>query len=41
MTYNSWAKKYNGRLNIRAQPSEDLTLTANAGVGITRIRLGG
>ena len=41
VTRNSWARKYNGRLNIRAQPSENLTLSANAGVGVTRIRLGG
>jgi TonB-linked SusC/RagA family outer membrane protein len=41
VTYNSWANKYNGRLNIRAQPTEELTLSANAGVGLTRIRLGG
>jgi len=41
VTYNSWANKYNGRLNIRAQPTEDLTISANAGIGLTRIRLGG
>ncbi len=41
VTYNSWARKYNGRLNLRAQPTDDLTLSANAGVGLTRIRLGG
>ncbi len=41
VTYNSWARKYNGRLNIRAQPADNITLSANAGVGMTRIRLGG
>ena len=41
VTEDSWAKKYNGRVNVQAQPSEDLTLSANAGVALTRIRLGG
>ena len=41
VTYNSWARKYNGRLNIRAQPADNITVSANAGVGMTRIRLGG
>jgi TonB-linked SusC/RagA family outer membrane protein len=39
VTENSWAKKYNGRVNVRAQPNEDLTLSANMGVGLTRLRL--
>jgi len=39
VTQNSWAKKYNGRVNVRAQPNEDLTITANAGIGLTRLRL--
>ncbi len=41
VTEDSWAKKYNGRVNVQAQPSEDLTLSANAGIALTRIRLGG
>lgn len=41
VTEDSWAKKYNGRVNVQAQPNEDLTISANAGVAITRIRLGG
>ncbi|MBT8485309.1 MAG: SusC/RagA family TonB-linked outer membrane protein [Phycisphaerae bacterium] len=41
VTYNSWARRYNGRLNLSAQPTDDLTLAVNAGVGLTRIRLGG
>jgi TonB-linked SusC/RagA family outer membrane protein len=41
VTLNSEAQRYNGRLNIRAQPTDDLTLSANAGFGVTRIRLGG
>ena len=41
VTKNSWAKKYNGRLNLQAQPNEDLTLSANAGIALVRIRLGG
>lgn len=40
-TLNSSASRYNGRLNVRAQPNDDVTITANAGVGLTRIRLGG
>ena len=39
VTENSWAQKYNGRVNVRAQPAEDLTVTANAGIALTRIRL--
>lgn len=39
VTENSWAKKYNGRVNVRAQPNEDLTISANAGIGLTRLRL--
>ncbi len=39
VTRNSWAKKYNGRVNVRAQPTDELTLTANAGIGLTRLRL--
>ncbi len=41
VTEDSWAKKYNGRVNVQAQPNEDLTISANAGVALTRIRLGG
>lgn len=41
VTEDSWAKKYNGRINVQAQPNEDLTISANAGVALTRIRLGG
>ena len=39
VTRNSWAKKYNGRVNLRAQPTEELTLSANAGIALTRLRL--
>ena len=39
VTENSWAKKYNGRINVRAQPTDELTITANAGIGLTRLRL--
>ena len=41
VTEDSWAKKYNGRVNVQAQPNEDLTIAANAGVALTRIRMGG
>ncbi len=40
-TFNSWANRYNGRVNIDAQPSENLTIGANAGFGMTRLRLAG
>lgn len=39
VTLNSWAKKYNGRVNVRAQPNDDLTISVNAGIGLTRLRL--
>ena len=39
VTYNSWAKKYNGRINLTAQPNDELTISANAGIGLTRLRL--
>ncbi len=39
VTQNSWAKKYNGRVNVRAQPNDELTLSANAGLGLTRLRI--
>ena len=39
VTDNSWAKKYNGRVNVRARPSDELTITANAGIGLTRLRI--
>ena len=39
VTQNSWARKYNGRINLRAQPTEELTISANAGIGLTRLRL--
>ena len=41
VTDNSWVKKYNGRINIQAQPNEDLTISANAGVALIRLRLSG
>jgi TonB-dependent SusC/RagA subfamily outer membrane receptor len=40
-TYNSWAKRYNGRVNVVARPHEELTISANAGIGLTRVRLNG
>jgi TonB-linked SusC/RagA family outer membrane protein len=36
-TFNSWARKYDGRINLTAQPTNDLTITANAGIGLTRL----
>lgn len=39
VTENSWAKKYNGRVNVTAQPTEDVRISANAGIGLTRLRL--
>ncbi|MDX1745974.1 MAG: TonB-dependent receptor, partial [Halobacteriales archaeon] len=39
VTLNSWAKKYNGRINVRAQPNDELTLSANTGISLTRLRL--
>ncbi|MEC9355857.1 MAG: TonB-dependent receptor plug domain-containing protein, partial [Gemmatimonadota bacterium] len=39
VTENSWANKYNGRLNITAQPSDNVTLSANAGIGLIRMRI--
>jgi TonB-linked SusC/RagA family outer membrane protein len=38
-TYNSWVKKYNGRVNVTTQPSTELRIEANAGVALTRLRL--
>ncbi|MEX2465672.1 MAG: TonB-dependent receptor [Gemmatimonadota bacterium] len=38
-TFNSWANRYNGRLNVTAQPRSDITISANAGIGLTRLRL--
>ena len=40
-TLNSWANRYNGRVNVDAQPAENLTISANAGFGLTRIQLTG
>ena len=40
-TYSSSANRYNGRVNIDAQPREDVTISANAGFGLTRIQLTG
>ena len=39
VTENSWANKYNGRINLTAQPSENITLSANAGLGLIRMRI--
>ena len=39
VTQNSWARKYNGRINVKAQPNDQLQITANAGIGLTRLRL--
>lgn len=39
VTQNSWARKYNGRINVKAQPNDELQLTANAGISLTRLRL--
>ena len=39
VTDNSWARKYNGRINVKAQPNDELQITANAGIGLTRLRL--
>ena len=39
VTENSWVKKYNGRVNVRAMPSDELTISANMGIGLTRLRL--
>ena len=39
VTENSWAKKYNGRINLRAQPAEDLEISANAGIALVRLRI--
>ena len=38
-TFNSSAKKYNGRVNITAQPTDQLTISANAGIGLVRVQL--
>jgi TonB-linked SusC/RagA family outer membrane protein len=40
-TFNSWARKYNGRVNISAQPADNVTLTANMGIGLNRMRMAG
>jgi TonB-linked SusC/RagA family outer membrane protein len=40
-TFNSWARKYNGRVNISAQPTDNLTLSANMGIGLNRMRMAG
>ena len=39
VTQNSWARKYNGRINVRAQPAPDLEISANAGISLTRLRV--
>ena len=39
VTFSNQANRYNGRLNITAQPSEELVISANAGVGLSRIDL--
>ena len=39
VTENSWAKKYNGRINLRAQPADDLEISANAGIALVRLRI--
>jgi TonB-dependent SusC/RagA subfamily outer membrane receptor len=38
-TYNSEASKHNGRVNVTAQPAPSLTIAANAGFALTRLRL--
>jgi TonB-linked SusC/RagA family outer membrane protein len=40
-TFNSWAKRYNGRVNISAQPTDDLTIAANMGFNLLRMRMAG
>lgn len=40
-TFNSWAKRYNGRVNISAQPSDDVTITASMGFNLIRMRMAG
>ena len=40
-TYDSFANRYNGRININAQPADDVTIAANAGFGMSRLRLPG
>ena len=40
-TYNSFAKRYNGRVNIAAQPAEDVTIQANMGFNLLRMRMAG
>ena len=40
-TFNSWSKRYNGRINISAQPSDNMTVSANMGIGLIRMRLAG
>ena len=39
VTENSWARKYNGRINLRAQPADDLEISANAGIALVRLRV--
>ena len=39
VTENSWARKYNGRINLRAQPADDLEISANAGIALVRLRI--
>lgn len=39
VTFNNEANRYNGRLNVTAQPTDQLTIQANAGLGLSRIAL--
>ncbi len=39
VTENSWARKYNGRINLRAQPADDVEISANAGFALVRLRI--
>ena len=38
-TYNSWVKRYNGRVNVTAQPANGFVVAAHAGVSLARLRL--
>ena len=39
VTFNNAANRYNTRINVFAQPNDQLTIQANAGIGLSRIAL--
>jgi TonB-linked SusC/RagA family outer membrane protein len=38
-TFNSWVKRYNGRVNVTASPGNNLVVDASTGFSLSRLRL--